>query len=483
MDELVWQTPRANRLLACVVAVIFGGMCLVGPAIVGLGAAGLDRYPVVLIVLAALGLGFVAWLALRTMGPSGLGLTAVGVERHHRVSRVTPWAEVVGMWILSNGRIRTLHVAPRTGDRYWLGLPETVGDDEVRDAVRRLSGGTVEVTSTPPVEPAAPGGPVEVARREFRVPARLLLVPAVLAVLTVAMVGFAVLSRSTLLIAPTAPVALWTALAVWRVTGRSVMDVNGFTVSGYTVPWSAISSVHEERVGPWRTVRVIRKGARQGTALRGLVDQPPGNPRYGPALDAVRAACGGRVAFTESRANPLLLGSIIVLMPVVLIAVPVVLTKPWEDYWWPGVSIATSTPDTCALLRSEPAHRLVPDATRPRPSTVFDVKRQECELDTQEARLSLTVERSEPGSGDGAEDRARENYAFARQLVEGGEPLQGVGDEAVIEVARQTTVVIAIRRANVVFRLSYAGRRTDTDAVRADAVAIARAAAASVRLR
>jgi len=483
MDELVWPTPTRRRIVVGVFAVLLGLMCPVGPVLAGASDAGLGGYPV---LLAALGVVLVVGLVLlvvRALGPSAHALSVAGVERRSRKVRVTPWAEVAGMWITRNGRIGILHVAPRTGDRYWVPVPETVGDDEVRAAVRRLSGDTVEVTDGPPVEPRAVAA---VHRREFRAPGRLFVVPVALAVLFVVLAALLVVTRWLYLLAPTAPVLIWTAVAFWRVSGRSAMDDKGFTVDGRTIAWSAISSVHEERIGRWRTVRVIPSGGRQGTALRGLIDQPPGNPGYRPALEAVRAACAGRVAFTQARVNALMFGTlvtVILFMPVALVAVPFVLSRPWDQHWWPGVAIATATPDPCAVLRSEAARRLVPDGSTPRPSVVYSGQRQECTLEAENARLTLHVERSEPGYSRSATAEAREDYDIACAVIDDDVPLAGVGDEAVIAVARQVTVDIATRRANVVFRLGYAGRRTDSDAVRADAVDLVRAAAASVRLR
>jgi hypothetical protein len=486
-DELVGAAPNRNRVAGGILLALMFSMCL-WPVVIGLAVAGLDRYPVVLVAVALAGLVLVAWLAMRTLAPIRIALTPAGIERRQRGrTTVTPWADVAGLWIFSSGRLRVLNVLPRDGGgggkagvRYRLPLPDAFRDDDVRDAAHRLSGGTVTLTDGPPAEP---GDPVDVPRRIFRAPRRLWAVPAALTVLTLLLLVAMTLTGSAYWVGALAPVFVWTMLAWWRVTGRSVLDAEGFTVSGTTIPWSRVHAVNEERIGPWRTVRVTTSALSQGRALRGLIDQPPGNPGYGAGAEAVRAACVGRVPFNRVRVNAWLLGLVTVIVPVPMIGLAAYASSPWNAHWWPGVQIATQSPDPCDFLTSDAARRLVPDAAAALPGSGFDGRRLECKLDTLEATLTLVVERSDPRTGRSADEQARDDYRFASGVVEDGVPLPGVGDEAVIGVDRQTTVDIAARRSNVVFRLSYAGRRTDTEAVRADTVEIVRAAVAAVRVR
>jgi hypothetical protein len=420
---------------------------------------------------------------------------------------LVPWTDVSGVWADSIGRFRYLHVGLHHPEIYVTGgrarrqvlenllhshgtpvlvyLPD--GDDPVLDAVLEFSGGTVpELDGRPGRDEERKPAPVP--WRVYRAAPRNLVLPAVL-LLVAAGIGWLAWVSGLFSVGGFSIYAVLFAIGLaWRLRGRTVLDGPGFTIGRQHVPWEDVAVVRFVTTGPMRSVQVVRHRGKPLVA-RGLVDQPLHHPRYAARLAEVEAACTGRVETQRLWQNAVGVGILLAILPVAFAVYQLFsIDRPWEDRpWWPGVEIATETPDPCPALSTVEAGRLVP--TR-EPQNVYgqaDDPSRLCRLGNGSPKLEVKFGRTISGDLiDGSEadfDRSAGVGSFA-------EPVAGVGDEAVASGGGGSIVRIVARRGNVVVEVTFipdgdgADRGTTAYAAnQAAVVEVARLAVDTVDLR
>jgi len=273
-------------------------------------------------------------------------------------------------------------------------------------------------------------------------------------------------------------------IALLRLRGKTIVDETGFTVGFHRIPWKDVVRIQFATTGPLRTVRILRAGT--SVVARGLVDQPLHDPRYEARIAEVRAAGTGRTEIGDVKHSAVLSGILVVFFPVLLAGLQFgIVDTPWEDEpWWPGLDIATSTPDACGALSTEDARRLVPDGTVEAVYGEPDGISGFCRRTGSTGQVDVEVSRER--WGDLIAEAGKE---FRREADGAAEAVPGLGDEAVVEAAG-SKVHVVVRRGNVVveveFRDDARGEALDTGSFAANrgaVVEVARSAAAAVDLR
>ena len=254
---------------------------------------------------------------------------------------------------------------------------------------------------------------------------------------------------------------LFALVMVLRLLGRTVLDGSGLTVGSRHVPWSDIALVRFANAGPVGWVQIVRH---QGETLlaRGLVDQPLRHPRYPARLAEVEAACVGRVRVTRRRQSQVTAAVLIAVLPTFLAVLQfVTIDRPWQDRpWWPGVEIATATPDPCAVLSTVEARRLVPDGEPRNEYGDADDPSRLCRLGSGTPKLEVEIARASYGDpvaeGEGDFDRALGHEPEA-------EPVPGLGEEAFTGTYGASIVRVVARRANVVVEVRFVPGEAGSD--------------------
>jgi hypothetical protein len=492
MEKLVLPMPARFRVIGWVLL-----MTVVG--VMALVAALAWRTPVVGIVAL---FAFPLWLILPlASGNRDSQLDDDGVltrvyPRDRRRTRV-PWSDVSAVWVAPIGRFRYLHVAVRDLDTYVVGrafrrsvlqnLADTHGtpvliylpdDDEPALAAVERQG--IPVLDARPAPEEKDGEPAPVPHRLYRAAPRNLLLPLGLLLLSaaVAWVAWAAGLISFGVIA--FYLVLASGFLLVRLRGRTVLDESGFTVGRRRLPWSSMARVRFVTAGPLRSVQVTPHGGKPVVA-RGLVDQPLGSPRYAERVAEVKAACAGRVHTGSLRQSVLLGGAFVAAFPLFLAGFQfATVDAPWEDKpWWPGVDVATSTPDPCAALSTEDARRLVPDGD---PVQVFgdpETVTRSCRRDGGNVRLDVDVRRETFGD---VVAEARSGFRRTAAVSRVTEPVSGLGDEA-LAGGSGSRVEVVVRRGNVVIEVSLRSDAKENVPDREAVIAVARNAVAVVDLR
>ena len=520
VSELVISRPawRYVWIFAAVVA------AMVVPTV----ALAVVASPVVLVLMALpLGIAIAAVAAARsarngtaTLGPAGITMKVYTFDRQ---PQLVPWPDVRAVWVARDGRFDYLYVLPFDLDRWLAGrrpqqvevlrvmasrsgtpmmvyLPSGLNTHEqVLDAVRELSGGTVEVLSRRPDPEEAPERELRpVEPRTLRPTLRLLVPAALFGAAGVALVtaGWR-LSVVSAVMTGVLLVAVALVLAL-RPLARLRIDSVGPAFGLLTrtkLTWSSITAVEVFQLGPWRSVWVrtgVPAHRLPAPSSWPLAGDPDFDARLGLVADAW-AAQGGTGEVT--RAHRLGWIRLIALTPllvalVMMVGMPLVLfDKPWQRPYWPGVHLATATPDPCAAVPAPLREPLVGTAPAQPDGYGRDAEDagRDCRYRTDAgAMLDVVYDREDSRLDDPADEAAEDFESMTRIYVAdmASRPVRDVGDEAVLGSggqARRTDVVLLARRANVVVRVSYSGG-LDAPTAEAAVVAAARAAVGAVRL-
>jgi hypothetical protein len=263
---------------------------------------------------------------------------------------------------------------------------------------------------------------------------------------------------------------------------RTEVSGHGFRTRSGPMPWHLVSAVEETRLGPARWLRLILWNGRK-VLLPGPVSLTGGDPGFAAAVAAVRDACPEPVRFTrrDPRHAKIAAGVLVAVLAVTLYQ-----DRPWHRAFWPGVVIATMTPDPCAAA-TEVAQRLVPGSRGAGRSLSAHLRTCSFTDERRAQWLVVQVTREPPHDGDDAPTRAAASYDSDRRIVaDEGTDTPGVTDEATVEIAESgsgmVTGTAVARRVNVVIQVRYTrwtGTATDG---RAALVDVTRAVAAAVRL-
>lgn len=422
--------------------------------------------------------------------------------RDRRRTRI-PWADVSGVWVAPIGQYRYLHVGLRDPDRYTTGgrlrrstlenlldthgTPALVylhGDDEPALAgVEWFSRETVPVLDGRPTRDDGPDTePAPVPHRVYRAAPRNLVLPAVLLLVAIGLGWLGWTSMLFSVFAFAACPGLFAVVMVLRLHGRTVLDGSGFTVGSQHVPWSDLAVVQFATAGPFGWVQLVR--SRGGTLLaRGLVDQPLRHPRHAARLAEVEAACAGRVRVTRRRQSQVAGVVLVALLPTAMAVLQLVaVDRPWRDRpWWPGVEVATATPDPCAALSTVEARQLVRDGE---PQTGYgdaDSPSRLCRLGNGVPQLEVEIARASFGD---LLAEGRDDFDRMRRLEPEAEPVPGLGEEAFTDTYGRSIVRVVARRGNVVVEVLFtpgeAGSDRGTPAYAANLAAVVEVARKAV---
>jgi hypothetical protein len=196
---------------------------------------------------------------------------------------------------------------------------------------------------------------------------------------------------------------------------------------------------------------------------------------------SVIAIGSGLVAWRVARrrpAHPAAVAGIVVIIAGLYLAT---IDEPWEDrWWWPGVAIATGTPDPCVARSTDAARRLAPDGVAPDGGNgTADAVSRVCSWGGP-----LTV-RTRRGTVGDLVDEAREDLRRTAGASTNVTRVAGLGDEAFVgSFAAGTSVRVVVRRANVVVEVEYFPDDDSTIAAdRAAAIDLARYTVDRVDLR
>jgi hypothetical protein len=395
-----------------------------------------------------------------------------------------PWADVAHADLLPvNSRIH-LTLVPKDPGRYVTGGPLRrilmrlrldsgrgfhlfVGLDPyrgvaVREAVERFSGGAVRIVEPPlPAEPPVDPARLAVPRRAFRPSPRSYPVIAALCVVGIALLwagsagDWSVLTCAGLL-----SLAVGAAAVVVQ-SRRTELSGDGFRTRAGRMPWHLVTAVEETRLGPARWLRLLLWNGRRAL-LPGPVSLTGADPRFTADVAAIREACPVPV----NRARPK--QTTVVLVVLVLLGVALYQDRPWHRAFWPGVRIATATPDACAAA-ADTARRLVPGTTPGRPGNPDLGTVRTCRFADERGHewLLIEAERFSPDDGDDAPTRATKEYDRSQYIwTNGGQEAPGIADAARLKLNGSTTGLVTgtmiARRANVVFHIRYT-RTTGTE--------------------
>jgi hypothetical protein len=270
--------------------------------------------------------------------------------------------------------------------------------------------------------------------------------------------GLRVLSMFVLA-APAAALTVYYGAVATR--GRTELSSDGLRNTVWRtrfLPWSRVSSLFVERTAFGEVVAV--GGAGPSFRLAAPRTGPIGrDPRFEDRLTelAARYRDAGGDSWRRRRHPVWVFGCLVLPLLAFVAWLFVAVDKPWHDYWWPGVHLATATPAPCAVLDDAALTDALgagPPLGSPAGSPV-----DRCEWHRAgDTDASLTIAYHLSDTGDtGA-------IAFAADtvtLLSGRErtPVPGLGDEAFL-VHRGQEVTVVARTANMVTQVDYDGAET-----------------------
>jgi hypothetical protein len=197
--------------------------------------------------------------------------------------------------------------------------------------------------------------------------------------------------------------------------------------------------------------------------------------------ESVRGAAAD-VSRRRSRAARWLLVLVAGLLTATVVVGAVV--RPWRNTpWWPGVDIASATPDPCPALDTETAGRLMPTAVRPRPSGSGADPRRECTLMGRAGLLSAEIIRITDGDLRAGAER---EFTTRAARYEARESVPDLGDAAAVGFPGTESVIVLARRGNVVVTVYYfpgSAAPSLSDGGQADCVAVARIVVAAIQVK
>ncbi|GIJ50462.1 hypothetical protein Val02_73480 [Virgisporangium aliadipatigenens] len=413
-------------------------------------------------------------------------LTADGVLLRRAFARrpfLLPWGKVMHVSAAPDGR--PLHLSVIARDRVSRPYHLQVGADVFRwravgEALARLSGGRFTLDGQVEESPADPDGPAPRALRPapwtYAVAALLAVAGAALLFLGDTTPRWSVVQQLGGYLVALGGAGLWVA------RGRSTVDRRGVRTAAGHLPWDAVDAVEERHLGPWRRVRLVLPGGR-GVPVPGLVTLTGSDRRFRADVAALQELSGERVEHRDRRASELVAAAVVL---VLALGLALYRDRPWDRAFWPGVAIATTTPDPCAANAAE-ARRLLPaapTATRRDEPTAGGVEAFRCHWREEDTLryLIVVVERCDLDADHDAVQAAAAQYERqVRIYASRGTETAGIADAATITVRSGTARAVA-RRANVVIRVEYEGGKQTPEEARTVLVGIIRTTAAAVRL-